>query len=476
MSSIATPPSEQRPARPNVFIREEPDINDYWSLARRSLPVCVLLTVLGIGLGILLSVASAPSYISSAQVLVRTNSASSVNDVQKGNEFSASRLKTYAELVTTSPILEDVIHKGGLNTTVGRLAEHVRATPNKNATIITITTTGDDAAGTAALASSFADSLIELVGRIENPSGQIPAPVSMTSIQEGESSVARQGPDVASNVVLGGASGLALAFFILLTRSLLDTSIRDRRELAQISDIPVLATFPWDAGVERSPLAGDKGPRHEAFQTLRTNLRFVGTGMRTRNYLFTSSVTGEGKTSTAVNIGIALARSGSRVLLVDADLRQPSLARLLDIEGEVGLSNVLAGSTRLDDCVQEWGGIGLCVLPAGRIPPNPSELLGSSVMSDLVGKLAERFDVVIYDTPPLLPVTDAAVLAKYVDDVVLVVAVGSTGRQDFTQALETVGKVGAKVVGLVVTEFEDGGSAKRRARQASYSAAVGLNG
>lgn len=476
MSSTATPQSHERDARPNVLTREEPDIHDYLLIARRSLPICVLLTVLGIGLGILLSMTSAPSFISSAQILVRTNSAASVNDVQKGNEFSASRLKTYAELVTTAPILEDVIDKGSLDTTVGQLAEQVRASPSKNATIITITTTGDDAVETGALASSFANSLTQVVARIENPLGQVPGPVSLTLIQDGESSIARQGPDVASNVVLGGASGLALAFFISLTRSVFDTRIRDRRELAQLSDIPMLATFPWDPGAERTPLAGDRGPRHEAFHTLRTNLRFVGAGVKNRSYLFTSSVTGEGKTSTAVNLGIALARSGSRVLLVDADLRQPSLARLLDLEGAVGLSNVLAGTTRLDDCLQEWGGFSLSVLPAGRIPPNPSELLGSFVMSDLVRKLAGRFDVVIYDTPPLLPVTDAALLAKYVDAVVLVVAVGSTGRQDFAQALETVRNVGTKVSGLVVTMFGDGGSAKRRARQANYSAAVGLNG
>jgi succinoglycan biosynthesis transport protein ExoP len=476
MGSTATPQSHQRIARSNVFVREEPDIHDYWSIARRSLPICILLTVLGVGLGILLSVTSAPSYISSAQILVRTNSAALVNDVQKGNEFSESRLKTYAELVSTAPILEDVIQKGSLKTTASQLAERVRASPSKNATIITITTTGENAADTGTLASTFANSLAETVARIENPAGQVPAPVALTLIQQGESSVARQGPDLASNVVLGGASGLALAFFILLTRGLLDTRIRDKRELAQMSDIPVLATFSWDPGVEQSPLAGDRGPRSEAFQTLRTNLRFVGSGIKDRSYLFTSSVAGEGKTSTVANLGIALARAGSRVLLVDADLRQPSLARLLDLEGAVGLSNVLAGTTTLEDCVQDWGDLGLSVLPAGRIPPNPSELLGSSVMSDLVRKLAGRFDVVIYDTTPLLSVTDAALLAKVVDNVVLVVGVGSTRRQDLERALETIRNVGTKVDGLVVTLFEEGGSAKRRARQASYSAAVRQKG
>jgi succinoglycan biosynthesis transport protein ExoP len=126
----------------------------------------------------------------------------------------------------------------------------------------------------------------------------------------------------------------------------------------------------------------------------------------------TSSLSGEGKSTTAINLAITLADAGARVALVDVDPRKPSIARYLGLEGDVGLTTVLIGLTDLQNAMQPWGNAGLHVLASGQIPPNPSELLGSRFMASLLEHLTSQYDIVLIDTPPLLPVTDAAILAK----------------------------------------------------------------
>src|SRR5690625_3976052 len=141
---------------------------------------------------------------------------------------------------------------------------------------------------------------------------------------------------------------------------------------------------------------------------LRTNLQFSGSG-GPETYLVSSAVPGDGKTHVVANLAIVLAESGARVTLVDADMRNPRVADVMGIEGSAGLSDVLIDRVSLNDVLQPWGMHDLSVLPAGQIPPNPSELIGSQVMRNLIRELEETADYVLIDTPPVLPVTDAAV-------------------------------------------------------------------
>ena len=165
----------------------------------------------------------------------------------------------------------------------------------------------------------------------------------------------------------------------------------------------------------------------------------------------TSSIESEGKSTTGANLAIALADAGSRVLFVDADLRRPKVADYMGLEGAVGLTDVLIGRAEIDDVIQPWGAAELFVLPAGPVPPNPSELLGSTRMSQLISDLNDRFDVVIFDSPPLLPVTDAAILAKNVGGAIVVVAAGRAHKHQLKGALTALQNVGAPVSGLVLT-------------------------
>jgi capsular exopolysaccharide synthesis family protein len=161
---------------------------------------------------------------------------------------------------------------------------------------------------------------------------------------------------------------------------------------------------------------------------------------------------GEGKSTVAVNLAVALAETGSRVLLVDADLRRPSVARVLGIEGAAGLTTVLLGQADIDDVVQPWGTSGLHVLPSGALPPNPTELLGSLPMRRLLEQARARYDHVVVDSAPLLPVADSAVLAGLVDGTLLLANATKVRRHQLAESLQNLARVEAPVLGVVLNQ------------------------
>src|SRR5690606_18138443 len=163
--------------------------------------------------------------------------------------------------------------------------------------------------------------------------------------------------------------------------------------------------------------------------------QFVEVDDNRRHVLVTSSLPGEGKSTTAINLAITLADAGTRVVLVDGDLRRPSVSRYLGLEGSVGLTTALIGRVPLEAAVQPWGDTNLFVLPSGEVPPNPSELLGSAQMERLVAKLDEMYDVVVIDSAPLLPVTDSAVLARLTGGTILVIRAGEVHNAQVQQAI-----------------------------------------
>src|SRR5699024_2401851 len=172
-----------------------------------------------------------------------------------------------------------------------------------------------------------------------------------------------------------------------------------------------------------------RSPRTEAFRTTRTNLQFFASNDHARVFVVSSAAPGEGKSHVVANLAVALAETGARVALVEADLRRPRLAQVMGIEGAAGLSDVLIARAPLEDVLQPWGPGNLVVLPAGQIPPNPAELLGSKKMRELLDMLRETADYVLIDAPPVLPVTDAAILTNYASGSLLVSSIGQTRGQ-----------------------------------------------
>src|SRR5699024_3325706 len=195
----------------------------------------------------------------------------------------------------------------------------------------------------------------------------------------------------------------------------------------------------------------------EAFRALRTSLDFLVVGQRNRVLTVTSSSVQEGKSITAANLSIVLAEAGMRVVLVDCDLRRPRVAEYLGLEGGAGLSDVLVGRAELDDVLQYWGKNGLHALPSGRIPPNPSELLGSEAMDLVLETLSADFDFVILDAPPALAVTDSAVIGKKATGTLVVAAAQSSRKPAVLEAISMHEDIGAHVSGIIVTKLPPNG-------------------
>jgi capsular exopolysaccharide synthesis family protein len=273
-------------------------------------------------------------------------------------------------------------------------------------------------------------------------------------------------PSIPLNLAVGLMLGLLLGLGIAVLRHLLDTKIRNENEVRAMTDSPILGVVAYDQEVSLHPVIVRDQPLaapSEAIRRLRTNLQFIDLANRPKSIVISSSIPGEGKSTIAMNLAVSLADTGSRVILVDADLRRPSIATYAGIEGRVGLTTVLIGRAEVEDVVQPLGTTSLDVLPAGQVPPNPSELLGSTAMASLLEQLSASYDMVLLDSPPLLPVTDAVVLSLLAGGALVVVGADRIHRPQLHQSLESLETAGAHLFGIVMNKI-----ARREAAAYAY--------
>ena len=193
----------------------------------------------------------------------------------------------------------------------------------------------------------------------------------------------------------------------------------------------------------------------EAYRTIRTGILLSQAGEPPRTLLITSAQSSEGKTTSAVNLAASLASAGARVMIVDADLRRPSVAKQLNIDSRLpGLVEMLTGQCSYREVALKEAAPGISVIPSGKIPPNPAELLGSPQMASIIDNLAERYDYVIIDSPPILPVTDSVILSRFVDGVVMVVRGSATPRRVVADARQRLRAVGARMLGVILNDVD----------------------
>ncbi|MFB8388043.1 polysaccharide biosynthesis tyrosine autokinase [Microbacterium sp. NPDC055910] len=428
------------------------ELTDYIRILRKNWIVIVVAALLGVAVAAGYSFTRTPQYEAQSTVFVSTQTGGTIVELQQGSNFTQSRVATYATLVTTPIVTNPVIAELELGMTANELASKIAATSAINTTLITITVTDSDPIAAADIANALGASLTSAVESIEAV-GEAESPVRLTRVRDALPPLAPSSPNVSLNLALGALLGLAAGIAIAVLRTLLDTRIRTPRDLEQITDRPLIGTIVFDPKAKDRPLivhADPLSPRAESFRALRTNLQFLDMGGRS-SFVVTSSLPNEGKTTSTINLAIALADAGKRVALLDADLRKPKVAEYLGIEGGAGLTDVLIGRADVTDVIQKWGRRSLYVLAAGKVPPNPSELLGSAQMHKLLHTLEREFDVVLCDAPPLLPVTDAAILAKATSGAIVIVATGKTNRHQFSQALDALTTIGAKIAGIVLT-------------------------
>ncbi len=436
------------------------DLADYLRIVRKRAWLIVLTTVL---VTLTVSVISAlvpKQYVAESRLFVSSQGGQSTDQLLQGSNFTQQRVKSYAEAMRTPLVLDPVIAELGLTESADDLAEAITASVPLDTVLIDLSVSDGEPDRAAQIANAISEQFRQTVPALEN-SSQSASPVQVTILRPATAPEDPASPDQRLNALAGLLLGLLLGLGLALLRHHTDTAVRGENDVKALTPTPVIGAIHFAKDARGAPLVvhGDPhSPRAEAFRTLRTNLMFVDATHPATSIVVTSSVPGEGKSTTAANLALTLTEGGSKVCVVEADLRRPRMVQYLGLVEGGGLTNLILGEADLEDVLQPFAGSDLLVLGAGPIPPNPSELLGSSAMGEIVRQLRERFDYVVFDAPPLLPVTDAAVLSKHADGVLVVVGAGVVRRDQLLRTLDLLGNVGADVLGLVLNRVPAKGS------------------
>ena len=429
------------------------DLHGYVQAVRKYWWLVLLMTGLCVGASIVLTYTATPQYESSVTFFVST-SANADGTALQADQYAQRRVNSYVGLLTSEKLAQSVIDNAHLDMTVSQVTGSIAAAADLNTVLLTATVTNSSPERSLAIATAISTQFGQMVAQLDNHGSPENANVVLNVVSGPTLNPVPVSPRKTLNIGLGVLLGLALGLAAAILREVLDNTVRSPQVLRTMSEAPVLGVIAADRGSKKSPLIVDnhaRSVRAEAFRQLRTNLQFIDAARPVGVLVVTSSIANEGKSTTAINLAVSFSDSGRRVLLIEADLRRPRVAEYLGLEGAVGLTNVLVGQAAIDDVLQPWGRGGLTVLPSGTIPPNPSELMGSPLMAELIIQLRKSFDMIIIDTPPVLPVTDAAVASRLVDGVVVVVRYGKTTRNQVSTALRSLTAVDARVLGTVLT-------------------------
>jgi len=431
------------------------DLQPLTRVSRASWLVLVAGAALGLGAGLGAAALTAPSYTATADLYVSVESGANASDLIQGGTAAEQKVRSYVEIATSDRVLAPVVDDLGLDITVRQLADRVRASTPTESVMLSIGVTTADPTEAARLADAVAASLIEVVtDDLEATPARGAAALTLHALGRADVPTRPSAPDHVVLAVGGALGGGALALGVVAAAAAADTRVRTRADLDEVDGGPVLGEISFDRRLDERGLvvhAEPHSPSAESYRQMRTNLQFLDFGAAGRSLVVTSSVPGEGKSTTAANLAIALAESGARVALVDGDLRRPRVGSMMGIEEAVGLTDVLTGRLPVDEALQPWGTGSLVVLPAGTLPPNPTQLLGSPAMRAVLTALTAAADIVIVDAPPLLPVTDATLLAKVTGGALLAVGGGRVTRRQLTRARAALDGTGCRTLGTVLT-------------------------
>lgn len=367
--------------------------------------------------------------------------------------LSKSRAASYVVLARDRATASLVIDDLGLDTTPEALVGRIEATQTPETVIISIAARANTPEDAQELADAWVSALAERVDAVEaSKSGQQGMRIEVSeSAQLPTSPIS---PNVERNVLLGAVLGGLLGLGYAVVRSMLDRRLRSAEAIEKETGTPVVGSVP-DLGKPAglfvdSSRTGPAALAAESIRRLRTNLSYMDVDNPPRAIVITSPKQGDGKSTMAANLAAAIALSGQPVTLIDADLRRPRVAEMLRMDSTVGLTDVLTGRLDLTEALQQHPTVeGLSILTSGSKPPNPSEILGSQAMKTLLGKL--RADgMVIIDAPPLLPVTDAAIVAHSADGALITVSAGRTLDTELATAISHLTRVNARPLGVIL--------------------------
>ncbi len=437
------------------------ELRDYLRIVRSHWVGIILGAVIGAALAFGWAALQPKVYTADANGYVVAINTESSNPADNG--LALSMVKSYVEIGSWRSVAENAIAELGLDTTPEALVKRVSVSNPLNTVIIEVQATGPTPEEARDLASAWVRAMQAEIERIEGSAqGDAPARIRLEAADSARLPDSPTSPNTRLAIAIGGLLGLVAGASYAFLRFTLDRRVHSAEAVERGTGLTIVGSIPEEKSFTGEylliPFAGaSAGTGHdnlravsEAMRELRTNIQFMNVDDPPRTIVVTSALPSEGKSTISTNLAVTLAEGGQRVVLIDGDLRRPVVAGIFGLPGEVGLTDVLVGRASITDVAQTVGSRGyLTVIAAGKIPPNPSELLGSQRMHDLVHHLAESA-VVIVDAPPLIPVTDAAVLSHSMDGAVLVTAVGKTTIDALQKARTNLERVGGRPLGVVL--------------------------
>lgn len=469
-------------------------LNKAWLIGIVSV-VCAILTLVGTLLFI------TPTYQSSAKIYVN-NGSISIGDISgslSSSDISASKslVKTYIVILNTRETINEVIDYAGVNRSYGAVKSMISASAVDATEIFQVVVTSPDPQEAEAIANAIAYILPKRIDSIiENTSAKVVEAAVVAS--------SPSDPSYTKNTIIGFLIGLIISVAVIALWVIFDITIRTEEDVTGASNHLILASIPdMEAHTRgthygyRKKSAYDKTKQtegdkvvlvggninfaaSEAYKLLRTKLQFSFADDATCHIIAVSSaMTGEGKSLTAVNLAYSMSQLGNRVLLMDCDMRRPSISKKLPVNDSPGLSDYLSGQVRGDNLIQHCGlsedRCAFHVISAGRIPPNPMELLGSSKMERTLQKLRESYDYIILDMPPVGEVGDALAIAKMTDGVLLVVRQDQCNRIALNAAIRQFEFIESRILGVVFNcaSEESAGYGKKYYKKRGYRCGYG---
>ena len=439
------------------------DLTHYFHLFRRWLWLLATCPILAGAVAAGVSVSLPKVYESNVEVLVRPAQPLAVD--QGAAALTSDQIaNTYAQLMLEPPLLNQVISELGLKTNYTQLSKQITVTPKPDTTILDVAVQDTDATIAHDIAARLVDDFITQIKQIQKQESATPNTRSQDNliiVSPATQPTQPVSPSVTRNTLIAIFGGLMVAVGLVALLDYLDQSVKTDRDLLEKAGVPAMAHIPF------SPASrGKRGeiltlavtqPAAEAYRKLRTNVLFSGIDRQLQTIVVTSSIPGEGKSRTVANLAVVLAQAGHKTLIIDADLRRPSQHRLFGRVANVGMTNMILEEVPEADLLTPIEGIpNLWLLSSGTRPHNPSELLSSGRMKELLARFQQAFGYVVIDTPPINAVTDALILASGADATILVVEQNRTTIPDLRHAVHSLQQVGANFAGVVLNKLKAG--------------------
>ena len=434
------------------------DIRDFYRLLIRHLLLISLATLLGISVSTAVTISTPKSYTAQAQLFVSIPPAAiDIGLLATGGNFTQQRVKTYANVINGPDTLKPVIEALELDVEWSELAKKIKGSAPLDTSLINLSVSDSDPVLAAALANAIGKQFESTAALLEVEDALGSSPVKVTLAKYAVVPESPSSPKILLNLLLGLILGFGLGVGIGILCQIFDDTVKNED---QLDELALLGAVGFDPEAENKPLISEISAfstRSEAFRQLRTNIEFLRADNPPQVISIASPLPGEGKTTTVLNLGIAFAQSGYKILCMECDLRRPSTSEYIKYNADQsGVTEILSGKIplksqkSLNSLVKYDESTGIHFLTSGKQAPNPAELLDSPTFEKLIRMLRKEFDYILIDSPPLLPVTDGGLIAQQADGVLLVVKAGSTKVDQFRGGRDLLSKVNASVLGVLL--------------------------